>query len=202
MAELVEVWSEALPTIRNGLTGVGIWTALNLAKPIAYENGTLVLGLPHSEMELSGHLRLPMTKRLIETTVSGLLGSPVTARIIDGTEQADWEIEKRRDAEKHRLAEQSLAKQRAELTARTSWDTTFELLSRRYAAVPNKSLPQNRARFFEEAVSLLAEARRSQTSWDDLGERNFSRCIERVAQYADVPSTIVATIVLQRSGEL
>ncbi len=202
MPELVEVWSEALPTIRNGLTGVGIWTALNLAKPIALENGTLVLGLPHTEMELSGHLRLPMTKRLIETTVSGLLGSPVNARIIDGTEYTDWEIEKRRDAEKQRLTEQSLAKQRAELSARNNWESTYELISRRYAAVPNKSLPQNRARFFEEAVSLLADARRSQTSWDDLGERNFSRCIERVAQYTEVPSTLVASIVLQRAGEL
>jgi hypothetical protein len=202
MPELVEVWSEALPTIRNGLTGVGVWTALNLAKPVAFEGNTLVLGLPHSEMELSGHLKMAMTKRLIEVTVGGLLKTSVNLRVIDGTDYSDWEIEKRRDAEKKRLAEQSLAKLRAELDARSNWEHIYEQLSRKYAAVPNKSLPQNKARFFEEAVAMLAEARQDRKDWDDLGERNFARCIERLSQYSDVPSTIVASIVLQKAGEL
>jgi hypothetical protein len=202
MPELAEVWNEVLPTIRNGLTGVGIWQALNLSKPIAFENGTLVLGLPHSETELSGHLRLPMTKRLIETTVGEKYKEPVNLRVISGTDYSDWEIEKRRDLEKRRLNEQSLAKERAELGARSNWEHIYEQLSRKFAATPSKSLPQNRARFFEEAASMLAEARRSQTSWDDLGERNFARCLERLAHYAEIPSALVASIVLQKAGEL
>jgi hypothetical protein len=202
MPEVVEVWSEALPTIRNGLTGVGVWTALNLAKPITLENGTLVLGLPHSEMELAGHLRMPMTKRLIEVTIGGMLKEPVTCRVIDGTEQADWEVEKRRDAEKARLARQSMDKLRQEMTARSSWETIYEQLSRKFAAVSNKSLPQNKARFFDDALALIADARRDQTTWDDMQERNFARCIERLAQYAEIPSTIVGMMVLQRAGEL
>ncbi len=202
MPELVEVWSEALPTIRNGLTGVGIWNALNLAKPIALEEGAFVLGLPHSETELSGHLRLPMTRRLIEVTMAEALGSPVNLRVIDGTEYADWELEKRKDLEKRRLNEQLMARERAELTARASWEQIYEQLGRKFAAVTNKSLPQNKARFYEEAVAMLADARRGQKSWDDLSERNFARCIERLAQYSDVPSTLVAALVLEKSGEL
>lgn len=202
MPELVEVWSEALPTIRNGVTGVGVWTALNLAKPIALEGGTLVLGLPYTEMELAGHLRMALTKRLIETTIGDRVGAPITSRVISGTDLADWEIEKRRDAEKRRLNEQSLAKERAELAARTNWDHIFEQLSRKFAAVSQRSLPQNRARFFEEAVSVLAEARRAQSSWDDLQERNFARCVERVAQYTEIPSALVALTVLQKASEL
>jgi predicted secreted Zn-dependent protease len=66
----------------------------------------------------------------------------------------------------------------------------------------NKSLPQNKARFFEEAVELVAEARKEQTTFDDAGERNFARCIERLAQYSDVPSTLVARTVMERSGEI
>jgi hypothetical protein len=202
MPEIFEVWTQALPTIRNGVTGVGIWTALNLAKPVALEDGTLVLGLPHSEMELSGHLKMALTKRLIETTVSGLLKTPINVRIIDGVEQADWEVEKRRDLEKKRLTEQSMAKLRAEMSVRSSWDQVYEQLSRKFAAVPQKSLPQNKARFFEEAVAFLAECRREQTTWDEMGERNFARCVERLAQYSEVPSTIVASFVLQKAGEL
>src|SRR5579862_4200221 len=157
MPELVEVWTEALPTIRNGVTGVGVWAALNLARPVAFENGTLILGLPHSEMELSGHLKMAATKRLIESTVGGLMGQTVTCRVIDGVDQADWEVEKRRDIEKKRLTEQSIAKERAELGARSNWEHIYEQLSRKFAATPNKSLAQNRARFFEEAASMLAE---------------------------------------------
>ena len=202
MPSVVEVWSEALPSIRNGVTGVGVWTALNLAKPIALEDGNFVLGLPHSEMELAGHLRMAMTKRLIETTIGEKVGQTLVLRVIGGTDYADWEVEKRRDAEKRRLTEQSMAKMRAEMTARSNWEHIFEQLSRKFAAVSNRSLPQNRARFFEEAISILAEARKEQTSWDDLGERNFARCVERVAQYTEVPSTIVANLVLQKAGEL
>ena len=91
---------------------------------------------------------------------------------------------------------------RAEMAAKSNWDTVYEQLSRRYAAVTNKSLPQNRARFFEEAVELVAQARRDQGNYDDLGERNFARCLERLAQYSEIPSTIVAAHVLQKAGEL
>lgn len=202
MADIAQIWAQALPDVRNGVTGVGVWTALNTATPIIYENGYFVLGLPHAESELAGHLRIALTKRLIETKVSSLLQAPVSLRVIDGTELSDWEIEKRRDVEKQRLNAQSLAKMRVELQSKVSWDAVFEQLSRKYAAVPNKSLPQNRARFFEEAVSMLAEARQGQASWDENGERNFARCLERLAQYADVPSTIVASHVLQKAGEL
>jgi len=75
-------------------------------------------------------------------------------------------------------------------------------LSRKYAAVANKSLPQNRARFFEEGVELVVEARKAQQNFDELQERNFARCLERLAQYAELPSAIVAREVLTRSGEL
>jgi hypothetical protein len=202
MPELAEVWMEALPVVKNGVTGVGVWTALNLAKPVALEDNTLVLGLPHSEMELSGHLKMAATKRLIEQTVGKLVQSTITLRVIDGTEQADWDLEKRRDSEKRRLTEQSMQKLRAELTSKTSWEHVYEQLSRKFAATPNRSLPQNRARFFEEGIAILAEARQGQQDWDDLGERNFARCVERLAQYAEVPSTLVAGLVLQKAGEL
>ena len=95
-----------------------------------------------------------------------------------------------------------MTKMRAELAAKSSWETVYEQLSRRYAAVTNKSMPQNRARFFEEAIELIAETRKQQANFDDLGERNFARCLERLAQYSEVPSTLVAVQVLQRAGEL
>jgi hypothetical protein len=202
MADVAAIWKNALPTVMNGVTGRGVWAALNAARPVALDEGVLVLGLPYQDGELAGHLRLAPTQRLIEQTVGQALGSPVRVRIIEGTSDEDYELAKRRDAEKRRLQEQEMAKLRAEMQAKTSWDSVYEQLSRRFAAVPNKSLAQNRARFYEEALELVAEARRGQANYDELGERNFARCIERVAQYVEIPNTMVALEVLKRTGEL
>lgn len=202
MADLVESWKEVLPGIRQAVTGVGVWAALNACRPLTVEDGVLVVGLPHEDTELSGHLRMPQIKRLIESTMSEKLGSSVVLRIIDGTSPADWETVKRRDQESRRLQDIALNKMRAELAAKSNWESVYEQLGRRYAAVSNKSLPQNRARFFEEAVAIVAEARQNQASYDELAERNFARCIERLSQYSEVPSTLVAIQVLKAAGEL
>lgn len=202
MADVATTWTQALPAIQNAVTGRGVWAALNAARPIAHEENVFVIGLPSEDGELAGHLRLPGNHRLIETIVSQTLKTPTRVRVIDGINLSDWEVAKRRDAERRRLQEQEMAKMRVEMESRTSWDSVYDQLSRRYAAVSNKSLPQNRARFFEEAVELIAEARRGQTNYDEMGERNFARCIERLAQYSEMPSTLVASQVLQRLGEI
>jgi hypothetical protein len=202
MADFAQTWAQALPTMRQAVTGVGVWAALNAVKPLAVENGFLVLGLDAEAFELAGHLRIPSTKKLIESEMGRRLGETVHLRVIEGTTLEHWERNKKRDDEQRRMQDVALQKQRAELSARTNWESVFESLSRRYAAVPNKSIPMNRARFFEEAISILAEARMNQVSHDDLAERNFARCIERVAQYSEVASTLVAHYVLKAAGEL
>lgn len=202
MAEVADVWKAALPEIKNSVTGVGVWTALNQARALGMQDGTLFLGMPMGMNELAGHLRMSAHKRVIEQIIGKHIGHQVTVRVIDGIGQEDLERALRKDAEARRLQDQAMAKMRAELEARTSWDGVYEQLSRRFASVTNRSLPQNRARFYEEAIELVAETRKSQDNWDELGERNFARCIERIAQYSDVPSTIVATHVLKRAGEL
>jgi hypothetical protein len=202
MADMVAIWKEALPKVQQGVTGRGVWAALNATRPIALEDSVLVVGLPYEDTELMGHLRIPATKRMMDLALSSVMGKPMTVRVIEGVTRDDYEIVRRRDTERRRLEDAEMAKMRAELQAKTSWDGVYEQLSRRYAAVANKSLPQNRARFYEEALELVAEARRNQATYDDLGERNFARCIERLAQYAEVPSALVASAVLQRAGEL
>lgn len=201
MPDLAEVWAEVLPDIRKGVTGVGVWAALNTAKPITLVDGVLVLGLPHAETELAGHLKLAQTRRLIETEVGRAFETPVTLRIIEGTTQEDWETEKVRDGEKRKLQEQALARARAQVQAGTSWESVYDQLSRKFAETPNRSLPQNRAKFFLESISIVVQALQETPITDDLAERNFARCLERIAQYAEIPSTLVAVKVLEKSFE-
>jgi hypothetical protein len=192
VADLQEVWKEVLPEVRKAVTGVGVWAALNTCKPLSIEDGVVIIGLPHKDMELAGHLRLAHTKKLIETFIGEKVGQSLQLRVIEGIDTSDLEAMRRRDTESRRLQEQALNKARAELTARSSWELVYEQLSRAYAAIPNKSLPQNRAKFYEEGVRLVVEARKANSNEDDLNERNYARCLERLAQYSDVPSTLVA----------
>lgn len=202
MPEIAEVWSQALPRVKHGVTGVGVWAALNACRPVALEDGLLAIGMPYEEGELAGHLRMAATSRLIEEVVSEIVGSTVKVRIIDGTALEDWERVKRRDQEARRLQEQAVQKEKAAMAGRSSWEGIYEQLGRAFSMVGNKSLPQNRARFLKEAVAMLAEARKAITTSDDYTERNFARCIERIAQYSETPSAVVAHEVLKAAGEL
>ncbi len=202
MADLVEVWKSSLPAVLNNVTGRGVWAALNAAVPIAIDEGVLILGIPQNDTELAGHLRLPNTSRNIEVAFSKQYGTPTKVRVIGGTTAEDYEIVKRRDAERRRMQEAEMVKLRKELSAKSTWEGVYEQLSRRFSAMTNRSLPQNKARFYVEALELVAEARKEQQDNDESSERNFARCLERISQYSDVPSTLVAEEVLKRAGEL
>lgn len=199
MSDLATIWQTALPEVRNGVTGVGVWTALNAASPVALEDDQFVLGLPPGSGDLSGHLKMHATKMLIERLVGAQLGRTIECRVIDGTTEQDWEMTKRKDLEARKLQEQALTRARAELEAKTTWDSVFEGLARRNAQVENKSLPQNRARFYNDAIDLLVSALRENPVVSDIDERNFARVIERLAQYAEVPSVLVAQAVLEKA---
>jgi hypothetical protein len=202
MPEVAELWEKVVPKVREGVTGVGVWTALKTCVPVVLEDGVFVLGVPSGASELGGHLRMPATSRLIETNVGQALGSAVRLRVIDGTTLSDWEVNKRRDAERRRMQEAEMVKMKAQLESKSSWETIYEKLSREFASVQNRSLPQNRGRFFDAAISIVAEARKEQAVFDDNNERNFARCIERISQYTEISSSYVAYEVLKRSEEL
>jgi len=199
MADAASIWKQALPVIRTKVTGVGVWTALNACLPLAYEDDVLVLGLRGRDSDLAGHLKMVQTKRIMDFEVSRACGKTTAARVIEGDTPADWERAKRRDAEALRLKEQAESRVRAEITSRTSWDGIYEQLSRRYASVTNKSLPQNRAKFLIDGIQLVSDALKTAPPQDDPNERNFGRCIERIAQYSEVPSTLVAAMILEKA---
>lgn len=199
MPDLDSVWSEVLPDIRRGVTGVGVWSALNASKPVTVEDGMLVIGLPFESSELAGHLRLPHTRKIIEDMLGEAFEQKLTLRVIEGTTANDWATEKKRDAERRKLEEQALERARSKVKASSSWDAIYDQLSRKYAETPARSLPQNRARFLLWAVETVATALQETPVTDELSERNFARCLERIAQYAEIPSTLVAVQVLEKS---
>jgi len=202
MSDIASAWSAALPEVRRGVTGVGVWAALNSARPVSLEGDAFVLGVPHESSELSGHLRMVGTKMLIEREMAARLGRTIQLRVIEGTSSDDWERVKRKEAEARRLQDAALARARAEIQARSSWETVYEQLSRAYASIPNRSMPQSRARYYRDAIEIVAKATKIHPVADDLSERNYARCLERIAQYSEVPSVLVALAVEDKISSL
>ena len=199
MVDVQAVWGEALPEIMKSVTGVGVWTALKTARPVIFEDGTFVLGLDAMDSELAGHLRLPAPRRAVEDAMARQFNGRVSLRIINGTTVADWQTEKKRDEEKRKLQEQALARQRAEVQGGKTWETVYEQLARLHANTANRSLPQNKAKYFLEAVEIVANALLETPVTDEIAERNYARCVERVAHYCELPSTFVALKVMEKS---
>jgi len=140
------------------------------------------------------------TKMLIEREMTSRLGRPIQLRVIEGIQADDWERVKRKEIEARRLQEAALNRARAEIEARSSWEIIYEQLTRAYSAVPNRSMPQARAKFYREAIEIVAAATKTNPVNDDLSERNYARCLERIAQYSEVPSVLVALAVIDRIG--
>jgi hypothetical protein len=201
MATAAEIWSQALPRVKKGVTGKGVWSALNSCKAVALEDGVFVIGLAYEQSNLEGHLKAPQTFRLIEKTVTELLGEKVTVRIIQGTDRSDWESAQRREQEAQRIEKEVHQKHQAKLEARSPWDTVYEMLGRNYAALENKSLAQTRAKYLAQSIKGLAEARKANPARDEQTERSYARCIDRVAQYCEVPGAIIALRVMEIIGE-
>lgn len=199
VADIKQLWAEILPEVKDGVTGVGVWTALNQAIPVCLDENQFVMGLPSESGDLAGHLRLNQTKTLIEKLSASKLGQSIVLRVIDGHSLQDWENVKRRDAEAKRLQEQAMARQRVEIQSRSSWDTVYDQISRKNSTMGLRSLPQNRAKFTVECIDLMVQSLKAMPITDDLAERNFARCIERIAQYAELPSTYVALMIDAKS---
>jgi hypothetical protein len=200
VADIKQLWAEILPEVKDGVTGVGVWTALNQAIPVCLDENQFVMGLPSESGDLAGHLRLNQTKTLIEKLSGTKLGQPIILRVIDGSSMQDWENVKRRDAEAKRLQEQAMARQRVEIQSRSSWDTVYDQISRKNSTMGLRSLPQNRAKFTVECLELMVQSLKAMPITDDLAERNYARCIERIAQYAELPSTYIAMMIDARAS--
>ena len=76
-----------------------------------------------------------------------------------------------------------------------------EQLAQKYTGLANRTLPSVQGRFLAEAVDVLAEAygRLMPETPTEPDDRGYSRCLERVAERAMVPGSLIAYLVLERA---
>jgi hypothetical protein len=133
----------------------------------------------------------------MEQELGKKLGRKVEVAVIDGITINHWESLKRRREEFLRLEREAAEKAKEKAGKTSAWDTIYEQMGREFGELQGKAMPQVRARFMLWCVDLVAaHLHGSQHSDDD--ERNFSRCVDRIAAYADANHTYIAAMILER----
>lgn len=195
--DFYDAWNNSVEDIKKQVTGVGPWTALNVAIPVVLEEETLVIGFRPQDVEFMGHLKMPGVMRAMETEVQKRLNQAVKIHLLDGITVNDWEAYKARQIASEEMRNQDFQRAKREIGASRAWDDLYDALSSEHQATTNKTWPQQKAKLFEKCVELTAETL-SNRQLDEMGEKNLARCLERISQYCDVPAAIVAQQVLQK----
>jgi hypothetical protein len=196
--DFYDAWNASLEDIKKQVTGTGVWNALNIAIPIAFEeDGTFVLGVAEKESESRGHLTLANARRVMEQELEKRLKRKVEVVVIDGITINHWDSLKRRRQDFLRLEAEAAARAKEKAGKTSAWDTIYEQMGREFGEMQNKAMPQVRARFMLWCVDLVA-AHLHGTEHSEDDERNFSRCVDRIAAYADANQTYIAAMILER----
>jgi hypothetical protein len=200
--DVQQLWRSTLEKVKVRLILPSVWRAMEAGRPLVIDGDRFVLGFNPSQAHEGGLLNDSKTINIIERALEEDAGRMLRLRIIEGDTMEDWLAYKRRDEEAAALQRSAQERRRREASVEQGWEAITERLTRRYAEMPLRQLPQMQALFLEEAVEVLADAARRLLGDNpsEVDHRSFARVIERVADRAQAPAPIVAWMVRQRSN--
>jgi hypothetical protein len=201
--KMQQLWAVTVDRVKQQVVSTSLYRALEKAVPIAWEEGSFVVGLGTMDGQHSGVLNTSDYQTAIERALQNLSGqSGLRFRVIEGTHYSDWEYAKKRDAAARANQAASFQKQVAVDTAFSNWDDVYERVSRLWATYEHRNIATGRGRYLDEAVGMVVEAMETlypaEGKGDDLTERGLSRVIERVAMLVQADVPLVSYLIFQR----
>jgi hypothetical protein len=202
-ADVERLWKATTEKVKVRLVLPGVWRAMEAARPLTIEDGFFIIGFPPARSHEGGLFRDAKTNNIIERALEEEAGRNLRLRIIEGETLADWEQVKLRDVEAQNLQRAAAERRKREASVEQGWDGIMERVSRRYAEIPLRQLPQMQALYMEESIGILADAasRLLGENAAEVDHRSFARAIERVADRAQVPAAVIAYLIRQKSKE-
>lgn len=196
ISDPVSLWNQVVEIAKKRIIQPSLWQALEAVKPIAVEEGSLIVGLPPALIHYSSYISSSENRHKLQTIMHEITGGEIKLRLIEGTEMADWELVKKREAIAQAAADARQAKIGKELALEASWDALGDTVYQMYLRMPLKQLPHNRAKYLMEVIPVISkEMDRLMSGPDAEHERNqrgLARILDRVGTLADVPGTVVA----------
>jgi len=193
-AALTLLWANCVERLKDRINNRSFWEALEACRPITVESDFLIIGLEAENYNRASHLQQVTNLHTINEAVQELFNRPLQIRIIEGTTLQDWEAAKERDARIEAMKLSTATRQIKQDAELTGWDGLYEYIARLYMQTPLRALPQGKARYANDALYALAEA--MDTLYpehpEEVVERSLARILERIANTADVPPTVLA----------
>lgn len=196
MFDPVSIWNRVVEIAKKRIIQPSLWQALEAVKPIALEDGNLIVGLPPALIHYSSYISSSENRHRLQTIMHEITGAEIRLRLIEGTEMSDWELVKKRDAIAQAAADARQAKLDRELALEASWEALADTVYQMYSRMPLKQLPHNRAKYLMEVIPVISqEMDRLMVGPEAEHERNqraLARILDKVGTLADVPGTVVA----------
>ncbi|HZT43318.1 MAG TPA: hypothetical protein VFA07_14200 [Chthonomonadaceae bacterium] len=199
-SSLPVLWANCVERLKDRVNSRSFWEAVESTHPITIENDTLIVGMDTMDMNRASHIQHSAHARTVSQVIEEVFHQPLQLRLIEGTTLADWEATKDREARLAAMREATEMRQTA--TARPlapagysdPWEALAEQVTRLYSQTANRALPQNKARYANEALYTLVEAMDTlyPEEPDDLAERGLARVLDRIAGNSEIPAPMLA----------
>jgi hypothetical protein len=196
------IWHEVTETVKQRIVLPGLWRAMESARALAVDDGLFILGFPPQVSHDAGLLMDSKNLNVIERALEETAGQPWRLKIIQGETPEDWLQQKRRDEEAAAYVRSAQERKRREAGVEQGWDGISERLTRRYAELPLRGLPQTQAAYLDECLDVLADAvrRLMPDTPTEVDQRALARVIDKVADRAAIPGPMIAFLLRQRTS--
>jgi hypothetical protein len=194
------LWHQVTEKVKTRIVLPSLWRAMEGARAIAIDDGFLILGFSPQTSHGGGLIQDVKNLNVIERTIEETAGEAIRLKLIQGETIEDWQQQKKRDEEAAAYQRAAQERRRREANVEQGWDGTSERLTRRYAELSLRGLPQTQAAFLEEALDVLVEAcgRLMPENPSETDQRALGRVIDKVADRCGVPSPVIAFFLRQR----
>ncbi|MBW3625581.1 MAG: hypothetical protein KY468_19475 [Armatimonadetes bacterium] len=196
-----DLWHDVVVEVKKRFMQPSFWQALETVIPITIEGTTFVAGLPAAAGHYSGYLTGTENRNRLERILQELANAKLTLRIIEGTEESDWEFVKQREQAAH-TAQQAMRTRFEQPSAPgaggrpLTWESLLERIYAMFSRAKGHNLPQGRVEYLMQILPILSE--QSQKIMDasrhdlDRNERALARLIDKIAGLVEVPSAVIA----------
>lgn len=198
---LRSVWNKVVERVKMKVIHPTFWKTVEVAIPIAAEDGVFVVGFGPMDFHMAGHMMVSEHKNAIEQALKEFTGGAYTLRVIEGSKLDDWLVVKEKDERSKALKAATYEKEKTDTAITKAWESLLETAGRRYAALHLRQLPQFRAGYIVDMLNRMSESMDQlmpdEKEADELSHRALARVIERVATLAEVPPATIALELLR-----
>lgn len=193
-ASLPALWGACVDQLKDRVNNRSFWEAIEQTVPITIENSTLIIGLDPMNFNLATHIQQVARMQAVQQVVQEQYGQPLSVRLIEGTALPDWESTKVREARVTAMRAATTERQIKEDSVAGSWEAIYDQVGQLYRDTALRMLPQNKARYANEALYALVEAMDGLYAEepDEASERNLARILDRIATASEIPAPVLA----------